>query len=167
MRAAASRTFWTAGSKRPMRMAMVAMTTSNSISVKAERRITDDMKHLGSRDSFAFALRRNVEVDGVAAGADLLDDRALLVVLGGKRLHAHGRHRPGRARRVRDFFVGHLERPQLDAVLADHSPVPAGDVILALLDDPAGAGAGRPLGRDELDRALLDRLAIEVDRTGH
>src|SRR5262245_21407861 len=34
MRAAASRTFWTAGSKRPMRMAMMAMTTSSSISVK-------------------------------------------------------------------------------------------------------------------------------------
>src|SRR5205814_239754 len=37
MRAAASRTFWTAGSSRPMRMAMMAITTSNSISVKARR----------------------------------------------------------------------------------------------------------------------------------
>src|SRR5262245_29359871 len=37
MREAASRTFWTAGSSRPMRMAMMAMTTSNSISVKAKR----------------------------------------------------------------------------------------------------------------------------------
>ena len=35
--AAASRTFWTAGSSRPIRMAMMAMTTSNSISVKALR----------------------------------------------------------------------------------------------------------------------------------
>src|SRR6516164_8472084 len=34
-RAAASRTFWTAGSKRPMRMAMMAITTNNSISVNA------------------------------------------------------------------------------------------------------------------------------------
>jgi hypothetical protein len=32
-RAAASRTFCTAGSSRPMRMAMIAMTTSSSISV--------------------------------------------------------------------------------------------------------------------------------------
>ena len=32
---AASRTFWTAGSSRPIRIAMMAMTTSNSISVKA------------------------------------------------------------------------------------------------------------------------------------
>src|SRR5262245_4901882 len=37
MRAAASRTFWTAGSSSPIRMAMIAMTTSNSINVKAER----------------------------------------------------------------------------------------------------------------------------------
>src|SRR6266481_2363551 len=37
VRAAASRTFWTAGSKRPMRMAIMAITTSNSISVKAGR----------------------------------------------------------------------------------------------------------------------------------
>jgi hypothetical protein len=35
MREAASRTFWTAGSKMPMRMAMMAMTTRSSISVKA------------------------------------------------------------------------------------------------------------------------------------
>src|SRR5439155_11043946 len=37
MRLAAERTFWTAGRSRPMRMAMMAMTTSNSMSVKAER----------------------------------------------------------------------------------------------------------------------------------
>src|SRR5262245_46091088 len=36
-RAAASRTFWTAGSKRPMRMAMMAITTNSSISVNAWR----------------------------------------------------------------------------------------------------------------------------------
>src|SRR5262249_542552 len=38
MRAAASRTFCTAGSRRPIRMAMMAITTSNSISVRANRR---------------------------------------------------------------------------------------------------------------------------------
>jgi hypothetical protein len=37
MRAAASRIFCTAGSNRPIRMAMMAMTTSNSISVNADR----------------------------------------------------------------------------------------------------------------------------------
>src|SRR5439155_21262828 len=38
MRLAASRTFWTAGSSSPTRMAMMAITTSNSISVNALRR---------------------------------------------------------------------------------------------------------------------------------
>src|SRR5262245_21564464 len=38
MRAAASRTFCTAGNRRPMRTAMMAMTTSNSISVNPGRR---------------------------------------------------------------------------------------------------------------------------------
>src|SRR5262245_7699120 len=38
MRLAASRTFWTAGKSRPMRTAMMAMTTSSSINVKAESR---------------------------------------------------------------------------------------------------------------------------------
>src|SRR5215467_10003863 len=37
LRAAASRTFCTAGSNRPMRMAMMAITTNNSISVKPGR----------------------------------------------------------------------------------------------------------------------------------
>src|SRR5207248_2701135 len=36
-RAAASRTFWTAGSNSPIRMAMIAITTSSSISVNAVR----------------------------------------------------------------------------------------------------------------------------------
>src|SRR5438552_1034746 len=36
MRAAASRTFCTAGSSRPMRMAMIAITTKSSISVKPD-----------------------------------------------------------------------------------------------------------------------------------
>src|SRR5438034_8366154 len=34
-RAAAWRTFWTAGTRRPIKMAMMAITTSSSISVKA------------------------------------------------------------------------------------------------------------------------------------
>ena len=37
MRLAASRTFCTAGTNRPTNTAMMAITTSNSISVKAER----------------------------------------------------------------------------------------------------------------------------------
>src|SRR5215470_10942721 len=37
MRAAASRTFWTAGSNRPMSIAIMAITTNNSINVNARR----------------------------------------------------------------------------------------------------------------------------------
>jgi hypothetical protein len=37
MRAAAARTFWTAGRSSPIRTAMIAITTNNSISVKPRR----------------------------------------------------------------------------------------------------------------------------------
>src|SRR5262245_10468856 len=37
VRAAASRTFWTAGTSKPIRMAIIAIKTSNSISVKPLR----------------------------------------------------------------------------------------------------------------------------------
>src|SRR5262245_2395390 len=39
MRAAASRTFWTAGRRRPMRIAMMAITTNSSINVKPRRSV--------------------------------------------------------------------------------------------------------------------------------
>src|SRR6266851_9384424 len=48
MRAAASRTFWTAGNSRPMRMAMIAITTSNSISVNAEDLFRDRGRGMGA-----------------------------------------------------------------------------------------------------------------------
>src|SRR5215510_12123096 len=41
MRAAASRTFCTAGKSNPIRMAMIAITTSSSISVKARKRAAE------------------------------------------------------------------------------------------------------------------------------
>ena len=43
MRAAAARTFCTAGSSRPMRTAMMAMTTRSSISVNPRRDFGDGM----------------------------------------------------------------------------------------------------------------------------
>src|SRR5262245_59833295 len=46
-RAAASRTFCTAGSSRPIRVAMMAMTTSSSISVKPPRRRREE-RDMGS-----------------------------------------------------------------------------------------------------------------------
>ena len=41
VRAAASRTFWTAGRSSPIRIAMMAITTSNSISVNPRRRVDE------------------------------------------------------------------------------------------------------------------------------
>src|SRR2546426_965906 len=65
MRLAASRIFCTAGSKRPIRMAMIAMTTSNSMRVKAvrprDRDGTGAMTHLrndGDGSMKAQTLRR-------------------------------------------------------------------------------------------------------------
>src|SRR5262249_60700011 len=49
LRAAASRTFCTAGNKRPMRTAMMAMTTRSSISVKPRRRKRVSMDHPPNR----------------------------------------------------------------------------------------------------------------------
>src|SRR5947209_4499910 len=49
MRAAASRTFWTAGRSRPIRMAMIAITTNSSISVNARRWEGRDMADLRER----------------------------------------------------------------------------------------------------------------------
>src|SRR3954447_13432510 len=47
IRAAASRTFCTAGRRRPMRMAMIAITTNNSISVKPLRGIGGSFLGMG------------------------------------------------------------------------------------------------------------------------
>src|SRR5215211_6450816 len=46
IRAAASRTFWTAGRSSPIRIAMIAITTSSSISVNAGRLEKGRMVHL-------------------------------------------------------------------------------------------------------------------------
>src|SRR6266496_1922769 len=46
IRAAASRTFWTAGNSRPIRIAMIAITTKSSISVNAERRVGRTRRHM-------------------------------------------------------------------------------------------------------------------------
>ena len=63
MRAAASRTFWTAGNRSPIKIAMIAITTNNSISVNADERLfkrecmADLMKRTWNRNQ----TRQNVE----------------------------------------------------------------------------------------------------------
>ena len=60
-RAADSRTFWMAGKSRPMRMAMMAITTSSSMSVKPRRfREEEIMIHpfLAIRDGVPTEVRK-------------------------------------------------------------------------------------------------------------
>src|SRR5436305_182043 len=69
MRAAASRTFWTAGTSSATRIAMIAITTTNSMSVKAEgRRPVLTARHRAARLAGAARLP-GPRVAGAAAGA--------------------------------------------------------------------------------------------------
>src|SRR5215468_4855714 len=65
MRAAASRTFWTAGTSRPIRIAMIAITTSSSISVKARRRghAPRGGEHMGGSSEYARKTSQRVKTD--------------------------------------------------------------------------------------------------------
>src|SRR5690349_15182386 len=81
VRAAASRTFCTAGTSRAIRIAMMAMTTSNSMSVKADRERTDmtklhrsaDRANAPGRDGFLILSRPFCQFDSnfVVAGLDV------------------------------------------------------------------------------------------------
>src|SRR5260370_11262412 len=110
-RAAASRTFCTAGNNRPIRMAMMAITTNNSIRVNARRRTR--MAALLSKDGWGeneIKIRplapgppgpalRYVEIELVRPfRLDFDNQLRLQVVLGRNALLApgSGRPRPGR-----------------------------------------------------------------------
>src|SRR3954462_9456192 len=132
MRLAASRTFWTAGSKRPMRMAMIAITTSSSISVNATRfrlmikllgRLTDD---IGQR------LTARLQVERRNLGRAVLDGR----------VRQRGRGRTGVFALK---LVGELPALVFLHVLPDVGGQPGdGDDILA----GRGAGGRDPRGGD-------------------
>src|SRR5438105_943018 len=75
--AAASRTFWTAGRRRPMRMAMMAMTTNSSISVKPRifrriRIIPHSFRHARTKNKDSENVLGN---RGPGGGHDGLEDR--------------------------------------------------------------------------------------------
>src|SRR5436309_8142997 len=74
VRAAASRTFWTAGSRRPMRMAMIAITTNSSISVKPRReRVDIELSHSETHRSYlgtSLVQRIGRPTDGRGVGPD-------------------------------------------------------------------------------------------------
>src|SRR5439155_21602551 len=88
MRPAASRTFWTAGNNRPIKMAMMAMTTNSSIRVKAKRRVMTDApfhRPAGGRDGAA----------AVAPGAGARGYSLPVEVKAGLFLHPHVRREGG------------------------------------------------------------------------
>src|SRR5262245_54913928 len=87
MRLAASRTFCTAGSSKPIRMPMMAMTTSSSIRVKAERSMGRVV--MGSSRCGLLGRRQagQVEIQFVGAGMDVPGLLALVVVLDWHHLH--------------------------------------------------------------------------------
>src|SRR5262249_3677789 len=131
MREAASRTFWTAGNSRPMRMAMMAITTNSSISVKPERR--SDMAFL------PFLL--DGEIEGVLSPCcHLLRLPAVAVESGRNALAAEGREfHPGRADRL-SGLVGGGGRDQ-DTVGARRKPLLARNPVLTGANQGAGAEA--------------------------
>src|SRR5262245_54407511 len=104
----------------------------------------------------------DVEVDRVRPGADVAHERALVVELRREGRDAFGGQGAGRAGRVLDLPPGLAEGPQLDPVLArGHALVPR-DVVLPVGDHRTGPGAVVPVDRDEVDRPLCDRLAVEL-----
>src|SRR5262249_54220738 len=74
---------------------------------------------------------------------------------------------PRRCGRVVDGLAGLAERTQLHAVLADNGTLRAGNMVLAVLDDAAGARPRVAVRGDELNRAFVDDLPVELDRAGH
>src|SRR5437868_3542525 len=91
-RAAASRTCWTAGTSRPIRIAMIAITTSSSISVKPGRRRT--------KERFIEAPTDSATKDGENALA-----------------YSTGRPVSRRERRLLEFLIGQVKHfPELQDV---------------------------------------------------
>src|SRR5262245_22343406 len=77
MRAAASRTFWTAGRSRPIRMAMIPITAGSSISVKPRRDAR--MVVLRAGKSALGRLGMGREIRGVVGAAGRAGEEGLLL----------------------------------------------------------------------------------------
>src|SRR5437870_4948473 len=152
MRLAASRTFCTAGTRRAIRMAMMAMTTSNSMSVKPGRR------RRGPKFLIMIGLQKMKESESRKldfntapnARADLAAERGLGVESRGQRFLAgavfHGRLQPIKS--------GHQARLILALATNIHH---SARVALA---DGGAQGAGVEFFRDEFDLDAAHRLAV-------
>src|SRR5262245_58426724 len=168
VRAAASRTFWTAGRSSPIRMAMMAMTTSSSISVKPDRRrgmlnppTKNETKRGGTQTAPNHAALVQLEVEGRFPRLYFLGEGGFRVVLGGDQFF---RVLAGQAPRLggNDGGVGHRD---LDGVIAWLQSLVGGDAKPAVGDGGSRMGVDPGMG-DELDAAVIDGLSLVRQRTG-
>src|SRR5262249_53282099 len=167
MRAAASRTFCTAGKSRPIRMAMMAITTSSSISVKPRLRRAGRVNDMTYSPS--VIRRTGDKADGPTTGPSLQRDVERLRTL---------RHRQADPRRAGDVL---LPVHRHDLVLLD-SDAPFHDHrILFHLFRGTRVGRGRGshgdfhltkgdlgglVGAVGADRRAADLVALAVERHG-
>src|SRR5262245_28258503 len=129
-RAAASRTFCTAGRRRPIRMAMMAITTSSSISVNPVRRLVT-----GEEAIRTSATERKRTLPSVAEPPTAVNTGAAVLS-------------SGQVRRS-DRFGAALPGPDADAVLQRQ------DEDLPVPDPPLRAGPG---GLDDGVHRRLDEV---------
>src|SRR6266849_338073 len=102
MTLAASRTFWTAGKSKPIRMAMIASTTNSSISVKPGRRRRDGITGDPPRGRVYESSSRLLQQRGLMAG---WKGRSLELVLGHLQ-HAHRQSQDAADAAFAEFFIG-------------------------------------------------------------
>src|SRR5436305_1778311 len=161
MRAAASRTFCTAGRSRPISTAMMAMTTSNSISVNPRRERMGEspsMRRINPAPK-ATRLRRSVhrEIERRAAALDVgLERTGGVVLLGDSFFEPKAGFARDGPRSAALFIV----RIDADFIGRRSQPLVAGDLVPSVLNDRSRHGAV-VLGRMEFDSSLIQRLAFE------
>src|SRR5262249_18207915 len=175
-RAAASRTFWTAGTSRPIRMAIMAITTNSSMRVNPPRRTRTVgllPKDLGDWTTKGWPRRRPVPAlrDGKIEPVrfvrlDLLDDVRIRVVRGRDPLLARGGAGP-RAARLGVAAPGRaVAREDPDLVAAREQPLGSRDLVLPVQD---GGPRLAPLAVQglEIEDPLLQRPVLEEDLADH
>src|SRR5438552_5373506 len=129
-RAAASRTFWTAGTNRPIKMAMMAMTTNNSIRVNPLRQRSMGKPSLRKRKKESI----EVEVELVTAvrGHFRLQDRLGVVLGRNALLELRGGRLAGNLLAL-DFGAFAIIRENRDLVRPRNQTLVVGNGVFAVL----------------------------------
>src|SRR5262245_57789762 len=105
-RAEASRTFCTAGKSKPIRMAMMAITTSSSINVKPRRWDFHFMVKLLIR-----ARENSGEIDPAGAQSARASRAGALRLRSGQKGEREPVEAPGSGENLRDHIAGHVGQP--------------------------------------------------------